>query len=336
MADFKAAVDLVPGLTYQDLGKAWFTDAEKAAYDQSHAADEMWMMDHGEHPHRSCASCHRPDPAKHCGGCGSVAYCNAQCQRKHWKQHQFTCARLESTPFAKTRPFYRRLGFIPHVYTHLGKIVEPATRPVFEANLLPGSISLDCNSFVFFLAQYMAGKPFRDSPELKLFNVIYEEATADLEVKPSVLTIRPAVPYPRLHGVYGWNQQTVIGPFGRRGLQLDPNGEFWLGMSHTGYKRMTTVQWAWEFTTDVHEWAKAVVYRGRPMPQLPLIPAERLQAYAAEIIAALPPTTWTMDQMAGSVPYSGLTANLSHVIAAYLLNPEERLCDLETFNKLRE
>jgi TPR repeat protein len=38
-----------------------------------------------------CGCCHKASPSLRCGGCQSVAYCNAECQRTHWKQHKKQC-----------------------------------------------------------------------------------------------------------------------------------------------------------------------------------------------------------------------------------------------------
>lgn len=41
-----------------------------------------------------CATCSKADAASMCGGCKCTYYCNAICQRKHWKQHKKLCKSL--------------------------------------------------------------------------------------------------------------------------------------------------------------------------------------------------------------------------------------------------
>ena len=44
-----------------------------------------------------CAWCHQEAPAKQCGHCHTVYYCNRSCQRSDWKrgEHRKTCKQLQ-------------------------------------------------------------------------------------------------------------------------------------------------------------------------------------------------------------------------------------------------
>jgi len=41
-----------------------------------------------------CASCASSGASRQCGRCKSVAYCNRDCQKAHWKGHKRDCARI--------------------------------------------------------------------------------------------------------------------------------------------------------------------------------------------------------------------------------------------------
>jgi hypothetical protein len=331
---------IVAGMTFMDIQRDTVTDAEREAYDHSRANEEAWMVAHGVHLHRSCNWCHKADPLKHCSGCGSVAYCNADCQKNGWKQHKLTCARLENTPFVHTRPMFPGIGTMPHAFTHMGKLLEPAELGIFEAELAPGPILVDDTSFANFIVQYIAGKPFRDSNSfLDARNTIYDQTVADLNVVPSLLRIWPDKAYPVLEGRFGWHQQMVVGPFGPKGLTLDPEGEYWLGMSYLGYRRMTTLQWAWESFTTVHRWALDVALRGRPIPLLPEFTESQGRAFAIAVTFSVC-AHWNIFPVRGihrSVRgnYKLLTADLSAKIPEFLADPRTSI-SIEDFQDLRE
>ena len=57
---------------------------------------------------KTCDNCGLPDPLFKCGKCGLVDYCDALCQRAHWKTppgHKTACLRREDRKFvAEVRP----------------------------------------------------------------------------------------------------------------------------------------------------------------------------------------------------------------------------------------
>ncbi|KAM0721496.1 hypothetical protein Q7P37_002420 [Cladosporium fusiforme] len=54
---------------------------------------------------QTCAQCATtPTAPKRCGRCKSVAYCNHECQKSHWKTHKKDCARLAQNAGQASEP----------------------------------------------------------------------------------------------------------------------------------------------------------------------------------------------------------------------------------------
>jgi hypothetical protein len=65
---------------------------------QKHIAGELDLIVKAHH-RLVCAACHTQAACTKelltCGKCGSVSYCNKECQKKHWKQHKAVCQAAE-------------------------------------------------------------------------------------------------------------------------------------------------------------------------------------------------------------------------------------------------
>jgi hypothetical protein len=61
-------------------------------------ASELDLFDLGDpNPRRRCSACDREGRTmSKCSGCKNVYYCNALCQKKHWKVHKKTCGQEKS------------------------------------------------------------------------------------------------------------------------------------------------------------------------------------------------------------------------------------------------
>jgi len=54
-------------------------------------------------PRPSCSACGLADAPKRCGACGGPAYCDAECQKKHWRAAHKTACAATSTPAAAAK-----------------------------------------------------------------------------------------------------------------------------------------------------------------------------------------------------------------------------------------
>ena len=54
-------------------------------------AEAMSSSTKNELPKMSCAMCKKKGVSLKCSGCGTVAYCNSDCQKSHWITHRPDC-----------------------------------------------------------------------------------------------------------------------------------------------------------------------------------------------------------------------------------------------------
>jgi hypothetical protein len=53
----------------------------------------MGQVEELEEDQDLCASCKKPSVSK-CTNCRDVFYCSKECQKRHWKEHKFSCKSL--------------------------------------------------------------------------------------------------------------------------------------------------------------------------------------------------------------------------------------------------
>eukprot|EP00731_Ephydatia_muelleri_P002292 Em0001g2292a len=66
----------------------------------------------------SCLSESRGSPLKKCLQCGSVAYCNKECQARHWPQHRLECKGVASMDEGSRANSLRMRLLVQAMYTH--------------------------------------------------------------------------------------------------------------------------------------------------------------------------------------------------------------------------
>ncbi len=73
----------------------------------------------------SCLSCNSSAPRFQCSRCNAAAYCNAECQRAHWKTHKPDCLAAAGHPAAKS----------------VSRSAPPRQTPVQMPGQMPGHVS---------------------------------------------------------------------------------------------------------------------------------------------------------------------------------------------------
>ncbi len=87
-----------------------------------------------------------------CAGCKSTRYCNRECQKMHWNEHQHECAELHEAnsrlwPSALSLRI-RQLGYTQMDYT-LDRLVRLPLKIVYQAYAYQGLISWDLTRFLW-------------------------------------------------------------------------------------------------------------------------------------------------------------------------------------------